>query len=83
MGVLVKNRPDTPESIKEHASDYKNRAWEDYDFDELGHWVHLLAKRACHRSDKERCRKDLTDAQNYLNIMQANLDYQKRQLLGE
>ena len=63
-----------PESIKEHQPKYKEGAWKLYSMAELGQWVHLLTKRAEHRSVPEKREKDLTDAQNYLNIMQAMLD---------
>jgi hypothetical protein len=64
----------TPESIKSHAADYVNHSWEDYTFEELGQFVHLFAKRATHRIDVKKRQKDLYDAQNYLNMMQAKLD---------
>lgn len=67
-------KANTPESIKPHAQDYSGRAWENYGFDELGNWIHLLAKRATHRTDERKMAKDLYDAQNYLNMMQAKLD---------
>lgn len=63
-----------PESIVAHAADYKDRAWEDYTIQELGQFVHLLAKRATMRTDPVKRNKDLYDAQNYLNMIQANLD---------
>lgn len=37
-------------------------------------WIHLFAKRAEHRRNIEKLKKDLTDAQNYLYMMQAKLD---------
>ena len=64
----------TPESIQSHASDYKNGSWEGYSIDELGHWVHLLVKRSQHRIDPAKAAKDLDDAQNYLNMIQAHID---------
>ena len=64
----------TPETIKSHAADYVDRSWEDYEFQELGNFVHLLAKRAGHRANPAKLAKDLTDAQNYLYMMQAKLD---------
>jgi hypothetical protein len=67
-------RPKTPVSILSHAPDYKDRSWEDYEFQELGNWVHLFAKRSEHRVNPAKLAKDLTDAQNYLNMMQAKLD---------
>jgi hypothetical protein len=64
----------TPESIKPMAPEYKDRAWEQYTLQELGNWVHLFAKRATHRADSAKRTKDIADAQNYLNMMQAHLD---------
>jgi hypothetical protein len=64
----------TPESIKPHSQDYKDKSWEDYELYELGWWVHLFVKRSQHRANVEKRNKDLYDAQDYLNIMQAKLD---------
>lgn len=66
--------PETPESIKEHQHKYKEGAWHGYSLFELGSFVHLLVKRALHRSIFAKAEKDLTDAQNYLNMMQANIN---------
>lgn len=66
--------PTTPSTIKAHAHDYEDRAWEAYSFDELGHFVHLLAKRSTHRTNAEKRTKDLYDARNYLKMMEAKLD---------
>ncbi len=52
---------------------YKPGTWRNYDFNELGWFVHLLAKRAQHRSDPEKKAKDLYDAGRYLEMMQAKL----------
>lgn len=67
----------TPETIKSHAKDYNDRAWEQYSIQELGNWVHLLVKRASHRSDATKRAKDLYDAQNYLNMIQSHVDSQR------
>ncbi len=72
---FVNDKPKTPESIKGHSAGYQNHSWQDYTLQELGNWVHLLAKRSQHRSNEDKKRKDLEDAQNYLNMMQAWLDY--------
>ena len=64
---------DTPDGLKAHAADYKPQAWEQYTMDELGHWVHLLAKRAEHRDNPEKKAKDLYDARNYLTMMHEKL----------
>lgn len=63
-----------PESLVAHQSKYREGAWDEYSIDELGQWVHLLAKRATHRTDPEKRAKDLTDAQNYLDVIQAKLN---------
>ena len=62
-----------PKSLETHRSDYKDRAWEEYSFGELGNFVHLLAKRSEHRSTPEKKKKDLYDARNYLLMMDAKL----------
>jgi len=59
----------TPESIKPHSNDYKNNAWKDYTYEELAQWVSLLTKRASHRDNEEKKKKDLYDAKNYLEMM--------------
>lgn len=64
----------TPGSLKANEENYKPAAWEDYTLAELGHWVHLFAKRAGHRANVEKRLKDLRDAQNYLDMMQAKLN---------
>jgi hypothetical protein len=68
---------ETPESIKSHADDYKNKAWQDYSLAELGQWVHLFCKRSQHRNDRKKEVKDLYDAQNYLNMMQEHINFLK------
>ena len=63
-----------PESCEEHQSKYYGNTWKLYSLAELGQWVHLFVKRAHHRSDTAERAKDLTDAQNYLDMMQAHID---------
>lgn len=70
----------TPDSIKEHQPKFKEGIWQTYSINELGMWVHLFMKRALHRKDKLKARKDITDAQNYLNMMQAKLDEVRKQV---
>jgi len=67
----------TPERCEPHQVDYKPRAWEAYTLAELGWWVHLLTKRAGHRSNAEKRAKDLYDAKNYLSMMEAKLEEAK------
>lgn len=64
----------TPEGCEEHQENYKPKIWETYSFMELGLWVHLLVKRSQHRAKSEKRTKDLHDAQNYLDMMQAKLN---------
>jgi len=64
----------TPIEIERYEDDYKEGAWKDYSIAELGHFVHLLAKRATHRSDSEKRGNDLRDARNYLRMIEAKLD---------
>lgn len=64
----------TPNSAVAHENKFKPQAWEAYSLLELGQWVHLLAKRSEHRADAEKKAKDLEDAQNYLDMMQAKLN---------
>jgi len=63
-----------PKSCEEHQPKYHNLAWMQYTLAELGQWVHLFVKRAGHRKDTVKREKDLTDAQNYLDMMQAHID---------
>jgi hypothetical protein len=65
---------ETPASAVPHEPDYKPNAWEAYTLAELGWWVHLFAKRSEHRADAAKREKDLTDAQNYLDMMQSKLN---------
>jgi hypothetical protein len=64
----------TPEEIKSHANDYKDRAWEDYSIEELGQWVHLLITRSYHRKDVKKALKDIEDAENYWHMMKSHID---------
>lgn len=64
----------TPEEIKKHSDKYVSGSWRNYSFQELGDFVHLLAKRANHRTEYEKAQKDLDDARNYLVMMLSKLD---------
>ena len=59
--------------IEKHDQDYKTEAWKSYSFSELGQWVELLTKRAAHRANNEKRKKDLYDARNYLSMMDSKL----------
>ena len=73
-------RAKTPESLSKHVKDYQYRSWDNYTIQELGAFIHLLCKRAKHRSNKQKTEKDLYDAQNYMNMMQSKLDALKENL---
>ena len=74
-----KVKMETPQNIKTHQKDYKNKSWQDYTLQELGTWVHLLVKRSKHRDNPEKKAKDLYDAKNYLDMMQSHIDAAKQQ----
>lgn len=69
--------PKTPDSIVKDEPNYKPAAWQEYTLAELGAWVHLFTKRAGMRDNADKARKDLQDAQAYLDMMQANVDAMK------
>jgi len=66
-----------PEGCEPHQADYKPHAWENYTLAELGWWIHLLTKRAEHRSNPEKRAKDLHAAENYSSMIQAKLEEAK------
>ena len=72
----------TPSSILPLSEDWQNGSWRDYDIHELGMWVHVLVKRAYHRTKTKDAKKDLEDAQNYLNMMQEHINQAKEDLNG-
>ena len=59
--------------LAEHEADYKPAAWEEYTVFELGWWVHLLTKRAGMRADPVKREKDLSDAADYLAMMEEKV----------
>lgn len=63
----------TPDGIKEHSSKFKPDAWMEYTTGELAMWVHLLRKRAEHRTDAEKAAKDRSDADNYESMLREAL----------
>lgn len=69
----MSEEPKTPSTAQIHERDYKQAAWQQYTLAELGDWVHLLAKRATHRSNDEKRKKDLYDARNYWAMMGEHL----------
>lgn len=73
----------TPEEIKKHSAKFKNGSWRNYTFEELGSFVHLLTKRANHRTEQLKASKDLQDAKNYLGMMFAKLDEQSEGILDK
>lgn len=64
--------------IESHAADYTSTSpapyhLNDYTFSELGNAVNHFAKRAGHRVPGPKQVKDLTDAKNYLGMMEIKL----------
>lgn len=72
--------PVSPASILPHAKDYRECTWVEWEKWELAMWVHLFSKRAHQRSNREKQIKDLKDAQNYLDMLQAKLNADKLKL---
>lgn len=66
---------------QKHARDYKPKAWHLYSFEELGQWVGLLMKRAGHRNDLGKAKKDIYDARNYLDMMKAKLMLAEQEII--
>lgn len=62
------------ERLEKHQPDYISKAYEAYTFQELGDWISLMAKRATHRANEEKKRKDVYDAKNYLVMMKEKLE---------
>lgn len=63
----------TPDQILEHAPRFAADAWKTYTVGELAMWVHLLRKRAGHRTEPEKVAKDQADADNYEAMLKAAL----------
>ncbi len=62
--------------LNKHEKDYKEDAWRDYSVADLGMWVALLMKRSQHRDNETKRKKDLYDAQNYLDMIQSQLNFE-------
>ena len=61
------------ERLEKHQPDYKPSIWKQYSLSELGNWVHNFHKRAYHRANQDKAKKDLYDAKNYLWMMEQIL----------
>jgi len=51
--------------LNQHQHKFKPEAWRGYSTEELEWWSKLLRKRATHRTDEAKIRKDIRDAENY------------------
>lgn len=69
-----------PKSLEEHQPKYLADAWRLYSLAELGNTVAFFIKRATHRLKPEQAAKDVQDAQNYLDMMQAHVNDAKAKL---
>lgn len=70
----------TPKEVQKYAGSYHDGAWRQYEAREFGEWAHLLLKRAVHRTQVEKRKKDLTDARNYALFLLARVDETARAL---
>jgi len=66
--------------LEEHQPDYKPKAYEEYSFSELGNIISFFTKRATHRVNPDKLKKDLYDAKNYLLMMKLKLESETDQL---
>lgn len=62
------------EALAKNEANYNPEAWKNYSLAELCGWVENLTKRSTHRSNEEKKSKDLTDAQNYLDMIKNDVD---------
>jgi len=68
------------ERLYVHQPDYKPKSFQEYSFQELGNIVGFFVKRAGHRANEEKLRKDLYDAKNYLAMMEIKLKAKTEEL---
>ena len=61
-------------SIENHQKDYIKDSWKEYTVEELIQWVSLLTRRASHRTNREKMKKDLYDARNYMLMLEEVLE---------
>jgi len=76
MGIIGINI----DRLEKHQPDYYQNSWEEYSFQELGSIVSFFAKRAIHRANEEKAKKDLYDAKNYLAMMIEKLSMECKAL---
>jgi len=67
--------------IEKHQKDYRPNAWQNYTLQELGEWVHLFMKRANHRTNIIKAKKDIYDAKNYLWMMGEIIREKEEQII--
>jgi len=73
------------DGLEKHESKYLPNAFDVYTGMELGAWVHLFLIRSEHRNLNHPdglagAQKDVTDAQNYLNILQDRVSKAKEKV---
>lgn len=66
---MAVNQRSYHDGLEPHEADYKPLSMEEYSNEELRQWVHLLRKRAGHRTNEEKRAKDLYDADNYERVL--------------
>jgi len=57
------------ERLDVHQPDYLPKSYREYSLSELGGVIAFFTKRAGHRSNPDKQRKDLYDAKNYLAML--------------
>lgn len=68
------SQPQLPPSCADHQPKFKPNVWRDYTVAELGAWVGLFLKRATHRTQQQDAARDLDNAQNYFDMIQAHIN---------
>jgi len=61
------------ERLDKHKPDYKPKSYREYDIAELGNIIAFFVKRAGHRANSDKVRKDLYDAKNYLAMLEQKV----------
>jgi len=60
-------------TLKKHQKDYRPNAFQEYSPTDLANAVAFLIKRATHRLNTKKAKKDLYDAKNYFGILETKI----------
>ena len=61
------------ERLEKHKPDYKSKSYREYTIIELGQAINFFMRRATHRANPDKLKKDCYDAKNYLAMMQEKV----------